>query len=341
MSLNAPRASKSISTPLALFAIALLTIAIAEALASYFFSDRPQLQRQGSYLQDHFSPSDELGYGAGARNNTISSRVMHLDKVIYDVTYTIDGNGLRASPPRRKQDQAFFFGCSYTFGEGVGDQETFPVRLGEIIHRNPVNFGFHGYGPHQMLRSLEIDLPRSFGYERASFAVYVALPTHIDRAKGRSSWDLHGPKYEILNGDPHYMGPFSRLPRVVASLIYGSNLGSLLSRITEVNEAKDRDLYLAILRQSDRILHEKYGTSLDILLWDVGPQITELDRNRAAWLKNTAPKLGLQIVALSELSPELGDDRFYFPADHHPTAEAYDLAAKRFARHTRLRHPLK
>jgi hypothetical protein len=47
------------------------------------------------------------------------------------------------------------FGCSFTFREGVEDREAMPYLVGELSKYIVYNFGFHGYGAHQMLSALE------------------------------------------------------------------------------------------------------------------------------------------------------------------------------------------
>ena len=53
--------------------------------------------------------------------------------MLHNVTYTTESNGLRVAPPWRKNDLAgtvLFFGCSFTFGEGLNDSETLPYQVG-------------------------------------------------------------------------------------------------------------------------------------------------------------------------------------------------------------------
>lgn len=58
-----------------------------------------------------------------------------------------------------------FFGDSFTFGEGVGDDETFVHHVGRLLEPaagpalEVLNFGIHGYGHDQMLLYLRETLP--------------------------------------------------------------------------------------------------------------------------------------------------------------------------------------
>ena len=77
-------------------------------------------------------------------------------ETLYAVVYSVDKRGLRVEPPLAPGHGdrcVLFFGCSYTFGEGVNDAETLPYRTGVLAEGRlrMINFGLHGYGPHQML----------------------------------------------------------------------------------------------------------------------------------------------------------------------------------------------
>jgi hypothetical protein len=91
--------------------------------------------------------------------------------LIYDVTYTIDADGLRiaAGLDENPHDNRcmLFFGCSFTFGEGVDDHEAMPYVAGTLANLRAYNFGFPGYGPHQMPR------PSSTAWSRE---LWIAAP---------------------------------------------------------------------------------------------------------------------------------------------------------------------
>jgi hypothetical protein len=75
----------------------------------------------------------------------------------YDVVARVNHRGLRGKMGLTEQKPAGVtrvgvFGCSQTFGAGVGDGETFSARLAAGLPRAEVlNFGVGGYGTDQML----------------------------------------------------------------------------------------------------------------------------------------------------------------------------------------------
>lgn len=314
---------------------AFLALAGAEAALFVFPLGRERTTSAGSYAQRHFTDLPELGYGSIRERRVTSSQKYFDGRVVYDVNYTIDENGLRTTTivadPNRPR--ALFFGCSFTFGEGVADTETMPALFEAMTGFSAINFGFHGYGPHQMLRALEIGLPQGFGYRDARAAVYTALPEHVDRAAGRAPWDQHGPKYQIVDGRLRYQGPFSPqrpqtiLGRVLARwqlLALARTRWSDLAR----DERSDRATFLAIVGEADRLLKAQFGVPLVVLNWDVGPDRDRLLIDRGDWLKRTVPRLGIRIVSLSEHAPQLNEARYYIPIDGHPNGAAYLEAAR-------------
>jgi hypothetical protein len=124
-------------------------------------------------------------------NVTIHERVTRGDRCVYDANYTIDDHSRRVTPcdsPETRDHVAAFFGCSFTFGNGLRDNETFPARLAAHCPRYlPVNFAYSAYGPQQMwlqIEKLEVlkELPAKTGA-----AIYVFMENHFDRLVGAPS----------------------------------------------------------------------------------------------------------------------------------------------------------
>ena len=170
-----------------------------------FFSAEEGVREERSNAEYQTVPDEIMGYRPRVAQSTQVKRSVG-DEVIYDVTYTIQEDGLRMGPPYRESEErpcVVFFGGSHVFGEGVNDDEALPYRFGiETGGQFQVhNFGYSGYGTHQMLAALEEGLvestidctPRHFIYEGAYF--------HIPRAAGLSSWDKEGPYFEPLGPD--------------------------------------------------------------------------------------------------------------------------------------------
>ncbi len=334
-------------------AFVVLALTVGEVALFYSSTDDWKDEAyEGTYTQHHFTDLPELGYGSIREKRVTTARKYVGGKLVYDVKYTMDDHGLRTTSGRaeRAGPPVLFFGCSFTFGEGVGDTETLPASLGRISGEGMANFGFHGYGPHHMLRALEIGLPQAFGYRESAMVVYVLLPVHVDRAAGRSPWDSKGPKYRIVRGRLQFMGPFSAgqdriaLDRVredrspLSRVLARSAIFRLLTRRTGLprNEDEDRRTLIAIVAEADRLVKSQYGVPLTVLLWDVGPAYP-LMHERGDQLKRELASEGIPVVALSERAPQLDELRFYFPNEGHPNGAAYAEAAQVLARWRRNR----
>ena len=178
---------------------------------------------EGTITSGYFQSDNLLGY-VPAKGVTVTARKYHGSVRLYDAVYTIGADGLRIPPISGVEPRGcvLFFGDSVTFGEGVNDTETMPYQAGlKTGGRFRVhNFGFHGYGPHQMLAALEGG--RVAGIIRCvpTHVIYQAIVPHVQRVSGLTTWDRHGPRYMpsadggvVLAGhfdDPDAQPPLSR-----------------------------------------------------------------------------------------------------------------------------------
>lgn len=131
------------------------------------------------------------------------------DKVIYDVIYTHNENGLRLTPNNNVNSRICLniYGCSFAYGYGIEDSETITAYLQKKLPQyNVKNFGITGAGAHQMLARLEFDIDSNeLGQCDENIFIYEIIPHHIYRSIGA----FKGPKYENINGEIVYQGLFS------------------------------------------------------------------------------------------------------------------------------------
>ena len=118
------------------------------------------------------------------------------------VVYTIGPDHFRIVPKAIENAEAcvLLFGDSFTFGVGVGDDETYAAQIamqsgGRVATQN---FAVGGWGPHQFLAGLQ-----SGRFQRAlrckpTDAVFLMIPSLIWRANGVTNpWDTNGPRYRL------------------------------------------------------------------------------------------------------------------------------------------------
>lgn len=231
----------------------------------------------GQYFRDHWT----LGYGPtpGIRVRSISYDSSHL---IYDAIYTITSNGLRKTrfTPSSSQKAVLLFGCSFTFGEGVSDSFTFASQLQKELPTHQVyNFGFHGYGPHQMLRILEKNMEAIplANKQVPTHAFYTSLYDHPTRAAGKTAWDIAGPLYEMNEeGVLQYQGRFNSLLWIkilrqlrksrLIDFIYTS-MKVKKSQTSDLSASHDLKRYFGIVERARDLFEKRYHGKFIVLLW--------------------------------------------------------------------------
>jgi hypothetical protein len=280
----------------------------------------------------------ELGYSLVKEARVVKARKRVRDgALLYEAVYTID-KGIRVTPFGVQGPPVFFLGDSFTFGEGVADDETIPAQFAKYSNRLAYNFGGSGYGPHQILRMLEIRRPEEIAPGiKPLLVVYTLIPHHVERAAGRSPWDTTGPLYNVVNGKLEHCGPFNACKS--DSDTPAGNIGSRIRKLIPSfgsTEEVDRIRVLEIIKKVREISQAAYGAPLLIVLWDRMPGLTRVDIGRADWLRKQLQELGIPTIVVSQLSPApTGDSFFYPPDDNHPKARAYEVVGKAIAEFVR------
>lgn len=315
-----------------LAAAIVLTPVLAEAWLAAHGRERFEGYDPGDYFRD----DDVLGYAVRPDRQVRSRRVVG-GETIYDVVYTIDGHGLRVEPPLEpgQGDRCvLFFGCSYTFGEGVSDAETLPYRTGVRAEGRlrMINFGLHGYGPHQMLAALEGGVvDQALDGCEPILAVYQGVWFQAFRSAGLESWDRHGPRYLLdAEGKLVRRGHFDddlrlRAHRVVLERLRRSFLYRAISEPRRRPTGDDNALYVAILERARSVVEEKWPNApFHVLFWDV------------PWspLAEALEARGLRVHRVSHVLPGWTEHRdlYTIPRDGHPSALADDRLAEYLVR---------
>lgn len=255
------------------------------------------------------SPNEEytldqiLGYKPVAKASKICALNMKGKRILYSAVYTTLPTGWRVTPQNSGATEAVvFMGCSFTFGEGVNDRDTFPYMVGEKLgsRYQVFNFGFHGYGSHQMLAMVEKGFLDDIAKKYSKIHLfYLTILEHELRSAGKSSWDQDGPYYELVDGKVQYKGTFRNNKDAVGAL-----------RITDFGQRqKMLNLHIAIMEEANRIAKEKYNTPLNIITWH------NVDYT-GGMQNNGVPNLRL---------PNFVGEGYYIQDDGHPTGKANSI----------------
>jgi hypothetical protein len=302
-------------------------------------------ERQMEYSEEFFMADDALGYKAAAARR-IGHRAYGGDQLLYDVTYTLDSHGLRiASPPSGTRAEFLpcvaFFGDSFTFGEGMADEQTLPYQVWKRLTPGyqTVNFGFLGYGPHQMLAALEQGRVESDGHCRPSQIIYQAIPSHVSRAAGLEAWDHHGPRYgQRSDGQVYQEGRFDdirptttlqwlrfghqQLHVRVQALLEASVLYRTLLNSHRPVTAEDIALFAAIVKTAKQAASRIYpGVTFHVLFWDYDD-----DAVVGGLALSQLQAQGVIVHPISTILPGFPAARSRYeisPYDRHPNALAH------------------
>ena len=258
----------------------------------------------------------------------------HGDTLDFEVTYTIDENGLRVSPPTQSSTHEqclLFMGCSFTYGHGLNDEDTLPYQTGLKTQGQYqiFNFGFSGYGAHHMLAQLQEGSVEKITKCRPKAVIFSALPHHVMRSAGTLTWAF-GPRYKLSeDGSLRFTGLLSRFRE--SSGFQQSRLLSQLTKshiIREMQEhesysREDVELYIRIVKESERLVREKFpGASFDVLLWD---DVPNGETSLYSQVRKGMVSAGMTVHHVPDILPHYREDPIHYAInkfDRHPNAIA-------------------
>ncbi len=311
------------------------------------------------YTPGFMDPDDLLGW---APAKGMQAKAVEIDSIdlfhypvrkISDTVYTVDSNGLRVAPPYSNSDlagTALFFGCSYTFGAGLKDDETLPYQVGiqsEGRYRT-FNFAFVGYGPNQMLAAIEAGMVGRVVDTTPRYVYYVAIPHHVWRAAGRVGWIHHMPRYvPDAEGTLQRAGYFEGRKPLGQQLGFGWPIEGLLNGIErQLNKAAiwrrvlvldsritddDIRLYLAMIRRSQELITTQYqGIQFRIILWP-GQRGSVAQQSTYEKIRDGFSRMGIPVDLVDDILPgyNTGWEEFQLSSrDTHPNALANRLLAQ-------------
>lgn len=319
--------------------IIILSLFLALSGGEFFLSPSPQTNDAGETLPS-FRKFSENGKGTiwttkdpltgyrGKSSAHVRAHSVQEGQTIYDVVYSTNKDGWRAMPQHDGARIAVvFFGCSYTFGEALDDEDTFAIKLSGLLgpEYQVFNFGFSGFGSHQFLALLESGVlaPITSNYEKVHI-FYLSLAGHELRSGGYSDWDTWGPWYEEENGRAVHKGNFAdREGRFRSAMNYffrKSHVYSLLFNQARATEAEGplRQLQAVIIQTAAEKIAGYENTDFTLLSW---PGNEAIAKDMEACAVNVTP--------LAPALPGYENDaaQYQIKGDGHPNARANSLVA--------------
>lgn len=256
---------------------------------------------------------------------------------IFDVTYSIDQYSRRVTPvdDRENRDKfLLFFGGSFTYGDGIHNNETIPFSVGQLAKDHmPYNYGYEGLGPLDMLAKAENINFKQEVKESQGTVVYTFIDDHINRAIGSMSvmsFMSDGAYYKLNdNGKLSHEGTFKTGRPVVTSiyrLLDKSRILKALNIGIPPRHTKQHYMLTAkAIEQTKERIKKIYPESNFYVLLFPGEKLGE---KLKGYLEER------QIVYLDYINLyDVEDPRYTLsPIDGHPTAFANQAVARQMVK---------
>jgi len=307
------------------------------------------------HIEEAFSRVATLGEGyqkdalvgyKPSPNMRKTSKMTFNGRPIYNVTYSTDELGRRITPIKTvgKPDKfILFFGCSYTFGDGVEDDETLPFFVGQLASRSrPYNYGVSGFGPQQMVAKLQQGNIKAEIDEPEGFLVYTFIDDHVHRVIGSQhivqTWGRYMPYYGLdSGGNLERRGDFEG-GRPVSTLLFSLLRKSEIAQYFRVGvpqRINDDDFALTakIFLESRNAFSRLFKRENFFVLIYPG----------SVWRKKLIPhleKAGVQYFDYFNLFDPNQTD-LHIERDRHPTPKAYRIVAERLTLDLRIQEARK
>ncbi|NNF39888.1 MAG: hypothetical protein HKN64_00830 [Woeseiaceae bacterium] len=317
-------------------------IAAAEFVMAFFLPAELAPERSArfdassDYAKQYFTQATDLG--PLANPGVHSSRKQASDgELIYDVQYSIGADGFRITPGGSanpaKATRINFFGGSFTFGEGLHDDETLPYFVATGWQDIAVkNYGFHGYGPHQALAILQGERDT-----QGEINFFMTSPWHAQRAACVPAYSSGSPRF-VLTDDKRVVRDgvcqaeqvdISPLKAAAGRVLAHSNLYRALRVLTpKGSQEKEMDLYLAIVAEMARLSRNRGQRFI------VGYVKADDNYLSGAYSNDTIYEALARVaddvidLTLAESDAALTEEYFIHELDRHPSALANQKRAQ-------------
>ncbi len=245
---------------------------------------------------------------------------------IYNSTFHSSSMGWRSTPfDSAKNKAVVFLGCSYTFGEGVNDDQTLPWIIGKNTDYNSYNLAFLGYGPQQSLLSMKsLILPPA----QQTKVFYVYIDGHIQRINGNmmvvNSYGENFPYPEIEN-DSLVMHPSFEKKSPVLFHLYSvledcQTMQYFNLDLPLIHTDRHFELCGKTVEELAKTVVMKYQSPLIVVIYPGSLKHREV-------LNHVDKKL-IQVLDYSDVC-EKGNEKYFFKIDGHPNALLNKIIADR------------
>ena len=216
---------------------------------------------------------------------------------------------------KNKKKEIVLFGCSFTYGVGLKENETFSRKLSKYTNRSVYNRGIPGCGTNHMLYMVEKGL--SSNIKNPEYFIYIYIAGHIYRLympasffhnlliyykekdnklvlqKDWDNWHWHSYTLRTLNEQLEYAGKIHSHDKKIQFLLKHLNRTQ-----EEINKKYPESKFVVLAYSGEE---------------DIKAIEKELTENK------------IKIIYLSDLSSEDFTKKPYALEDGHPSALAWDI----------------
>ena len=283
---------------------------------------------------------DTIAWGKPFCQTSVSEEI-DSQFVYQNISYAFDKLGRRGCPQTNSPTDrhALFFGCSYTFGEGVTAEKNLPCAFQRISGFHSYNYGQNGFGTGEMYSI--IHQPRFFEDEipRTGIAVYNFIWDHVPRSIGSLEHLTSGsfypnPKLFSFDEKTGVMNVFRPsdsffLRHIISALSSGRLVSPTVRYIGgrtafqfQPDEAAIRTIVELIASTREAYL-QKYQGRFFVLLW---PRGGPSEYSKKLFFKLLGEK-NIQVLQPPQLPPEFGKPQLH-PLDPHPSEQEDEWIAQ-------------
>ena len=257
--------------------------------------------------------------------------IAHFKKIIngekiYEQVYSLDEFGFRKLNYRDKKEakeHLIFSGCSFTFGEGIKNEETFAALIEKKYKDlNVYNTGISGGGIHTAIRTFDVVEYQKMAKEEVGKMIYIAIEDHINRwllSESYLQWaPKHFPYYIIQKREVIYKGSLSDHP-----LYFSSQKKKLHEIVYKKRTESDLNYYLlGVLELKKRYL-AKFPKGRFIFMFHPASLFSDKD---IVSITKLLKQNGVEVLDPSELYAEelklnkTSPKDYLIPIDGHPNA---------------------
>jgi hypothetical protein len=320
-------AGRAKNLALAAFSI-VLTISVAEFALRVPAADEDVATKWGrgrveTFSAPVFAPHPDLGFDAIPNaSGTATARLG--DALVFQATYSFDDTGARVTPGAdRAKPPIVVAGDSFNFGNGLEDDQTLAYHLQALSHHKfwALNIARPGYGLHQVLRQIELDVPTQDGAPQFDWLIVSLVDNHIERVNGRYSWMRGTPRY-VLNrlGALERRGVYGDEgpPGRAQLMIQNSRLLAALERLKHrLVESDDERRFVAVLHEISVRAETKYHAHC-LFLYHAGTMYLHDLVGRRELMHKLFAEAGIDYIDVNESIPGI-DASYFIDNDGHPS----------------------